>query len=272
MANEALVDTTVLTDVLLKDSSPQGKAAKKALARYGETLLPVYAIKEFRAGPLKAHIWFFNHLAASRSIVKTVDALQRMSLSPRRYTVSTALEALKAAAQAPATIGRLVAEYGPNASVDVVQADRYRLNEGRRIRRAWKNRRAFTSRVIEELSCFDEDSFKQTDDGLFNVDPPGCRRGAKCCLVKRFGSELRGVKQLRSVLEKSDLNRAENKRRNTALKQLLNASDRFTQSNCRGLGDAYFALISPPGAVILTTNDRDHTPLAAALGKAVEKP
>jgi hypothetical protein len=37
-------------------------------------------------------------------------------------------------------------------------------------------------------------------------------------------------------------------------------------------GDAYFSFFAPPGSIILTTNAKDHVPLAAALGKIVQAP
>ena len=46
----------------------------------------------------------------------------------------------------------------------------------------------------------------------------------------------------------------------------------MTQQMCRDLGDAFFALFAPDNAVILTTNRKDHEPLAHALGKKVESP
>jgi hypothetical protein len=42
--------------------------------------------------------------------------------------------------------------------------------------------------------------------------------------------------------------------------------------DCRRLGDAFFALYAPPDAVILTTNIKDHAPLAEALGKQARIP
>ncbi len=50
--NRAYVETTILTNVLLKPGSKKQAAARSALSRYEETLLPVYSIKEWKAGPL----------------------------------------------------------------------------------------------------------------------------------------------------------------------------------------------------------------------------
>jgi hypothetical protein len=42
--------------------------------------------------------------------------------------------------------------------------------------------------------------------------------------------------------------------------------------DCRKLGDAFFALCAPQDAVILTTNLKDHAPLANAMGKGAKAP
>ncbi len=49
--SKAFVDTTILTNRLIKFREEK-KEAKDALAKYEITELPVYAIKEFKAGPL----------------------------------------------------------------------------------------------------------------------------------------------------------------------------------------------------------------------------
>jgi hypothetical protein len=41
---------------------------------------------------------------------------------------------------------------------------------------------------------------------------------------------------------------------------------------CRSLGDAVFAFLAPADSVILTTNVKDHQPLAEALGKSAISP
>jgi len=45
-----------------------------------------------------------------------------------------------------------------------------------------------------------------------------------------------------------------------------------TRETCRDLGDAVFAFFCTNNAVVLTTNLRDHEPLAKAIGKKAEKP
>ena len=67
--------------------------------------------------------------------------------------------------------------------------------------------------------------------------------------------------------------RREDYRRRRALRNLVSARPQLlTDSPCRDLGDAVFALFCPKDAVILTTNTKDHGPLAEALGKGVQSP
>jgi hypothetical protein len=57
------------------------------------------------------------------------------------------------------------------------------------------------------------------------------------------------------------------------LSQLIRQPQKhITEEECRWLGDAIFAFFCPRAAVILTTNMRDHVPLAEAIGKRAENP
>ncbi len=74
--NKAYVETTVLTNVLVKPSSAKEAVAKAALSRYEETLLPVYSIKEFKAGPLYHYSYIHDKLVQ--------NVLRLRTLLPRR--------------------------------------------------------------------------------------------------------------------------------------------------------------------------------------------
>ena len=68
--------------------------------------------------------------------------------------------------------------------------------------------------------------------------------------------------------------RSEDKKRRAALLLLLRRpkpKKPFGDANCRGLGDAYFALQCPKNCAILTSNFRDHEILGGALGKEVHQ-
>ena len=87
---DAFVETTVLTNLLLKKDGSK-TAAEVAIAKYASAIVHQFAWKEFKRGPLNHFIWAFNKLADTRSFVDTLAALQRMSMSPRKYLPATAI-------------------------------------------------------------------------------------------------------------------------------------------------------------------------------------
>src|ERR1039457_4123965 len=143
--SKAFIDTTVYTDALLKSGEIK-KAAITALKHFEITEIPVYAIKEFKAGPLKNFTWMHNKLATTGSYKNSIAALHAMSRTPKRYTTSTAIEALKESAssianQTPASLG---AKYGMLASLDKILCDELRISIKTLIFKAWKKRRKIT--------------------------------------------------------------------------------------------------------------------------------
>ncbi|MCP4202360.1 MAG: hypothetical protein GY769_10555 [bacterium] len=194
----AFVDTSVLTDILLKPFA--ASAARQALATYETSSLPVYAIKEFKAGPLKHYVWMHDRLANLGSFRDAVLALQRESGTPRKYLTSTALEALAEGANEmiSADLAGLVDKYGPTASPDKVLCDSYRLALKLRIFTAWEKRRSVTSTVGPELVCYPEKPLKEKPNKLIEIQPVLCRPKDECCM----GQELRARKpDLKRLLE-----------------------------------------------------------------------
>src|SRR5438876_249787 len=127
---KAFLDTSVLADVLLK--STKGARAKEALSRFAETLLPVYAIKEFKAGPLMYYRWMHNKLVVTGSFADSLAALHALSTTPKRNFRLTALEAVAEAVagslKGKVTNASLVRQYGPRANPDRTLCDIFRLS------------------------------------------------------------------------------------------------------------------------------------------------
>ncbi|MCI0491278.1 MAG: hypothetical protein L0229_32205 [Blastocatellia bacterium] len=273
--SKAYVDTTVLTDALLKPGS-QGQAARDALRRYETTELPVYAIKEFKAGPLRTFGWMHDKLALLKSFTKALEALQRMSLTPRRYTTATAIEALTTAAS---SIGRTTNEelsrkYPRTANVDSILADEFRLAIKTAVFKAWKKRRQVTTDVVNPLTCYKEVApFEKR--GLICLDPIKCDVVVECCMAQELRSRRKDLEKLKKILSGKDEDQPsgnrERQRRYQVIRSLLRkGGEPMTDEMCRNMGDAIFALFAPSDAIILTTNLKDHAPLAKALGKTVE--
>jgi len=151
--SKAYVETTVLTNLLLKPGSSKHAKAQAALGRYESSLLPVYAIKEWKAGPLDHYAYVHDKLAVTRSLADTIGAITAIHpLSP--YRKNTSLEALEAAARLDATAEP---ETGRDyRSRDEENADRYRLALASLIVRSWRKRRKIAKETIQDLECYTE--------------------------------------------------------------------------------------------------------------------
>lgn len=273
--DKAFIDTTILTDILLKLRDKK-LIAQKAVAKFKISELPAYAIKEFKAGPLKNMAWFHNKFVATGSFFKALDALQRMALTPKRYTVATAIQALRDAAESTSakfkTIADLEKKYGSTANIDRVLCDMYRLAIKTRITLAWRNRRKIATHSVLPLRCYTEaDPYEE--HGAIVVEPIRCHlQHDECCLAADLKGAPEALKTLIRVCE-SQSPTGEWRRRAAALKQLFRTPKRpMTENNCRNLGDAYFAFFAPSDSSILTTNVKDHKALAKSLGKNAISP
>lgn len=270
--SKAFLDTTILTDVLLKPGSPAASAARDALARFDSTQIPTYAIKEFKAGPLRNFVWFHNKLVLY-SLDSTLAALQRMSRSPRRYLTSTAIEALRVCAYkfSKEKLSNLITKYGSQATEGEVLRDQYRLAAKMAVLKAWRKRRRVASEVVCPLACYREvDPYEEK--GLLVLEPTRCASTAECSLAPKLKKSPEALVKLKQTVDSLETN-PERQRRSRALRNLIRRpKDVLLDQSCRDLGDAVFAFLAPNDATILTTNLRDRAPLAHALGKRPESP
>jgi hypothetical protein len=265
--SDAYVETTILTDILLKPKTPKQARAKAALTRYQNTLLPVYSIKEWKAGPLDYFAYLHDKLVLTGSLSDTFQALS--ALGRGSYRQATSLEALAAAAKTAKSTGK---KYTGLGNTDREMADSYRLALESLIIRSWRKRRRVTTSVVDELPCYFEADPRVGKDGLLDLKPQQCERDQECCLAPQLKAKPDLLEALRNSIPENSP-RPEDQRRRKALKQLIkHPKEIVDRETCRNLGDAIFAFFCPPKAVILTTNLRDHEPLAKSIGKKAEKP
>lgn len=267
--SKAYVDTTILTNILLKPGSKKGEEAKAALARYDETLLPVYAIKEWKKGPLDHYAYVHDKFVQTKSLADTVGAINSLSPYYAPYKKATSYESLESAMRL--ADAKPASDSSP-ASLDSEMADRYRLALARLIFSSWQKRRKVATTTFQDLECYTEAKPRLDKDGYVDLKPQKCYQDRECCLADRMKADAVLLKALRDAIPEGS-RREEDRNRRKVLKQLINTPKvELTEQQCRWLGDAVFAFFCPPDAVILTTNVRDHKPLAAAAGKATEQP
>ncbi len=269
----AFLDTTILTDALLKRE--EGARARAAIRSYTDgSLLPVYAIKEFKAGPLSNYKYFYNKLVMTKSAGVTIKALQALSRTPSRYLTSTSLEALAQSYQAVTRISpaELARRYPGGGSADAALTDLLRLETKRLILSAWNRRRSVASETVCPLPCYTEEKPYEDRRGLLKLDPKGCKNDVECGLSVALKADLGVIERLHQAVKRLPES-PEIIRRRKALREIeRKPRSPLGEGVCKALGDAVFAILAPPGSVILTTNLKDHAPLAAALGKSAEAP
>jgi hypothetical protein len=274
MSSSAFVDTTVLANHLLKDGAI-AKASRDALRSFPETLLPVYALKELRAGPLSYFVWIHNRLA-SGTLAAAIGAIARVSgrAPGRAATGAEALEIAARSAEASVPTNKaLAAQHGLSADPHESIKAEWVLHLRRIILRAWKRRRQQTTKVVAPLACFTEHDPRLTADGLIDFYPiDGCGSSPTCTVAMLMARERQLVRLLRDAIPVSSTRDQDVKRRK-ALKHLIKRGESsFTGVQCRQLGDAVIAFLAPKGSVILTTNVSDLAPLATALSKSAQAP
>ena len=261
-SEKAFIDTTILAEVLLK-TGPSHDAAIRALGRYKETLLPVYAIKEWKRSQLATYVLIFNQLTRTRSFTQTNIWLSKFFHRPRMQSTSREAEAL-------ATLHLPSAPMSPS-SPDEELADRFRLAYRTLIHTSWESRRSVTSATVMDLECYVESGPKEMPDGQLNINPRDCGGDRECCLARRLRKDAAALMKMRESIPLSG--RPEDSKRREVLKKLaVHPTVMFDRKDCRALGDAYFAFFAPDGSEILTTNIKDHAPLANALGKTAAAP
>jgi hypothetical protein len=269
----AFLETTVLTKLLLKKDGSEEEATA-LLSTFAVVIVPQFAWKEFKRGPLANFRWMHNKLAATKSYAASMAALQRMSRSPRGYLTSTAIQALHTAfvsafkGIAWEALGRT---YGKNVDADVLIADALRLKLKQLIFYSWGQRKTLFGGQKKILTCYPDIDIKESMP-LLDLTPIDCPNGQECCLKTSLVAQSQRVAVARAALA-SDDGRQETTRRRQFLRQIeRHPQTPMGKRQCQQFGDAYFVLFCPNDAVIITTNERDIKPMADALNIAVANP
>lgn len=266
---KGFLDTTVLTDALLK-TNEQGRAARNAIANCSTVLVSRYALKEFRAGPIRAYAWFHNKVAGAVSFAEAVGGIR--SVMRQKNLAATAVEAL---AEFNSSIGKmkLVAaeEQYPRDTINEMMKKEAKAYLRTKVLLAWRALKRTPYQASHPLPCYAEIAPTLNDDGTLEYKPLMCTLG-NCCLPKQFAGQKVESQALRDVCALLE-DKSEMRKRRRVLERIIRSpSTALSESECRALGDAVFALQCPVDAVILTTNLADHEPLAKAIGKSVRGP
>ena len=273
LQSKAYLDTTVVANALLR-SDQIGQRSVEAIRRFDVAEMPEYAIKEFKAGPLSGWIWCHNKFNETRSLADTIAAINSISATPRRNFSASARQAFEQPTKTDQASFAQVLDLGQHAEpiLDKALADRYRLYLRRRITQAWQRRRSIATKVSMPLLCFIEGELETDSGGGLHFERYSCPRDSDCSVFAELCKRGDAVGRILAALENQG-DKPENQKRYQALRHIVRTPKRgFSDNKCRDLGDAVFAIMAPPDSIILTTNIKDHGPLASALGKVALEP
>jgi hypothetical protein len=268
--SEAFVETTVLTDFILKRDGSEVRA-RRAFKQYSKVTVPQFAWKEYKRGPLRAFVWLHNKLALSGSLEQALVLLQRLSRTPQRYLNSTAIQGLHTAfvdSFKGVSLKDLKAKYGELAELDKVHADALKFELRRRILK-WNKRDKLFGAVTHRLACY-PDAEITTENNLLDLSPRDCPLRSICSLQN--GLTRKALLSARTGIPPSSTRSEQRKRRRLLRRLAIHPSTRMDTADCRTFGDAYFVLFCPKGATILSTNLQDIEPMARPLGINVMRP
>jgi hypothetical protein len=147
--------------------------------------------------------------------------------------------------------------------------------------RQWKRAKSIKPFIqVQPLGCFIGGDLDLDEKG-YVVGPGGsfqCDKNARCSAAQYLHDKESDVKKIVAFLNPTSDSAAvplkrESQTRRKALKNLLAEGPiKFDKGGCRAIGDAYFAVMCPPGSHVLTTNLVDHVSLCESLGKEAKKP
>lgn len=273
--SKAFIDTTIIADILTKNGQEKIEA-KAALAKYETTELPVYAIKEFKAGVLDSIKYLYNKLFETKSVGRTFIIINDNARQiNKRATAIRVLGELVEKFEMLKPDERLKKQYGDIASDENIMFDSTKLDAKMLLFKAWHKRNKLTTSVVQPLTCYQETAPFEEKNGKLSVAPIVCKTD-NCCLAGDLWNKRFKLTKLKKAIENlpSPLkDKNENKKRAKLLREIgSNPGRKISNSDCRSLGDAIFALYCPDDSDILTTNVKDHKPLAKALGKTAVSP
>lgn len=268
--SEAFVETTVLTDYLLKRDGSE-KRARVAFSRFAKVSVPQFAWKEYKRGPLRAFVWCHNKLVNTGSFAKMLLALQRLAPTPQRYLTATAVQAIHTGfvrAFQGVSLAKLVAKYGPSATVDQIHTDMVTLELHKKIL-LWNRRKKLFGGPVQPMACYPDVDVPSASP-LIDLKLRDCPAKGNCSLQQHMSKgRLTGARSgIPPAAQKVEL-----KRRRKLLRRLaIHPSTPMNPADCRVFGDAYFVVFCPTNATVLTTNMSDIAPMGQALQVAVASP
>lgn len=264
----SFVDTTVVVEAGENSEDWLGHF-KPHLEAEPPAEIPHYAFRELSAGLLQTLATAHNRLVQTASPAEAMQQVLRLPQVVGRTREGQLKALVTALAEALGLPG--------NAKEPMYTSARRQMCQSLSIivAKLWRNaRNQSCTRHVQPLGCFG--SGELTLDGKLIAGPQGrweCDKNSRCAAAEYLHEKPGEMAKIVQFLQAAGDAKRETVQRRKALKDLTeNGPIKFNKRGCRALGDAYFAIMCPPGSVVVTTNLVDHEPLAKSVGKTAINP
>jgi hypothetical protein len=276
--SSVFIETTAVVDATLKPEYQ--RAIRSILDSHSTRISSRYVRMEIKRGVLQNLVYLHNKMVNCQKWSEVAASVSRLSASPQKHKLSTALEALaifwttienKTSKDMEKDHGGPIAisEYLRNRSIYFLRVS---------IRRLWRNVDRIADSYLDPMSCFVDISPPKMDGELLDNQPRTCEKSAVECSIKNFFAYERVsfesiLEALHSLGDKAD---PETKKRVKSLRNILrmlpSSSRKFSNhqqnaAECWNCGDAILAVMAPPHSTVLQRNPRHYDPICAALKK-----
>jgi len=261
----SFLDTTIVL-VASDASRSEHKGSVACIADNAPAEAPQYALRELLAGDLQNLCDLHNRLKSADNIGEALAGLASLPPFVGRKKSSGIEEFARQLEERFST-----APETPLVNVKDEMAQSLAL----KIVRIWVAACESSNwTLVQPLSCFRGGEFDYGAEGDLRApsDTFNCDKSSRCSAAGYMYDRVGSVSKLSDVLHPDKLpeklqGKAEVASRRKALKDLRNSGPKsFNKRGCRALGDAYFVVMCPPGASVISTNSIDFDLMCEAVG------
>ncbi len=271
---EVFIETSIMTDYLIKDRATKTKV-DKILSAFDKNITSNYVRMEFKKGPLQYLVYLHNKTITCKSMSEVHQAISKLSYGYQRHRLSTVLEQIESFYKRyyQTKPSEIIKEYG-DLSLDDFLREKAISYFGNLIRNSWRNFEKVVDELINETECFTDIQapYKKGTNKVYRNTPTTCKSSSTKCRLKdffnenhyTFGDMLKKLQEIDSP-DQETINRIKSLKE---ILRLIKFRNREIQvKDCWYCSDAIIAVEAPPKASIFHNNKQHYEPICEAIEK-----
>jgi hypothetical protein len=270
------IETTALVDSI---KSEYREILDEILSKYDKKVSSNYVKMEIKRGVIQNLVYLHNKIVMCREMSEVFSAISRLSSTPQRHKLGTALEAIT---EFFSSIERVTLQEMLDTSGDISHGDYLRRESSSfiriLIRIVWRRFEKIVDEDINPMSCFVDIEQPKFDNGVYDNSPRTCDKSQFECQIKNFFREnTHSFSRIRDDLQRLPEQSidAETRNRIRSLKEIIRLlpfnsrkfSNKDGAKDCWRCGDAILAVLSPEGAHVLHRNPKHYDTICKSLNK-----